>query len=114
MAVIAAEARASPHRTHIAEPLPDRWAWTGEPLARPLNAPLLAGLSGHDRESGHAFATLAQAAAAVAEECRDLSIAQTRGELLSYRSYYLTGVLNEKPRASFPKWGPSCVSGAAY
>src|SRR5437588_80561 len=74
-------------------------------LAAPPDAPLLTGLaalSGDDSELGGAFARLAEAASCatpdrVAEEYHDLFIGLTRGELLPYGSYYLTGFLNERP-----------------
>ncbi len=114
MAVAVAEALASPRRTHIAEPLPDEelhrariYGLLARLLAAPPDAALLAGLAGlagDDSELGRAFAALARAAAAitqaaVAEEYHDLFIGLTRGELLPYGSYYLTGFLNEKPLA---------------
>jgi len=76
-------------------------------LAAPPDMPLLASLAGlttDNSELGHAFARLAEAAGAatlpgVAEEYHDLFIGLTRGELLPYGSYYLTGFLNEKPLA---------------
>jgi TorA maturation chaperone TorD len=114
MAVAAAEAHALPGRTHLAEPLPDEelhrariYGLLARLLAAPPDAPLLAGLAAlcsDDSDLGRAFAALAQAAnsaapEAVAEEYHDLFIGLTRGELLPYGSYYLTGFLNEKPLA---------------
>jgi TorA maturation chaperone TorD len=76
-------------------------------LAAPPDRPLLASLadlSADGTELGRAFARLAEAAgtatpARAAEEYHDLFIGLTRGELLPYGSYYLTGFLNEKPLA---------------
>lgn len=114
MAVAAVEARASPRSQPVVEPLPDEeshrariYGLLARLLAAPPDAPLLvalAALSADDSELGRAFAALAQAAAAatalgVAEEYHDLFIGLTRGELLPYGSYYLTGFLNEKPLA---------------
>jgi TorA maturation chaperone TorD len=81
-------------------------------LARLLSAPPdaallsdLAGLKGDETGLGRAFAALARAAAAtaphlVADEYHALFIGLTRGELLPYASYYLTGFLHEKPLAA--------------
>src|SRR5207302_10206857 len=76
-------------------------------VAAPPDMPLLASLAAltaDNSELGHAFGGLAEAAMAapparVAEEYHDLFIGLTRGELLAYGSYYLTGFLNEKPLA---------------
>jgi TorA maturation chaperone TorD len=76
-------------------------------LATPPDMPLLASLAGltsDNTELGRAFAALAEAAGAAApgtvvEEYHDLFIGLTRGELLPYGCYYLTGFLNEKPLA---------------
>ena len=115
MAVIAAEAYLSPPRQQPAEPLPDEelhrariYRLLARLLAAPPDAPLLAGLAAlaaDDSDLGSAFAALARAAAettpsAAAAEYHDLFIGLTRGELLPYGSYYLTGFLNEKPLAA--------------
>jgi TorA maturation chaperone TorD len=109
-----AEARPSPRHGEIAETPPDEELLRGRIygllahlLAAPPDGPLLtslAGLTADDSGLGRAFAALAEAAAAadtarVAEEYHDLFIGLTRGELLPYGSYYLTGFLNEKPLA---------------
>jgi len=109
-----AEARPSPRHGEAAEMPPDEelvrariYALLARLLAAPPDGPLLtslAGLTSDDSGLGRALAALAQAAAAadtagVAEEYHDLFIGLTRGELLPYGSYYLTGFLNEKPLA---------------
>jgi TorA maturation chaperone TorD len=109
-----AEARPSPRHGEAAETPPDEelvrgriYALLARLLAAPPDAPLLASLAAltaDNSELGRAFAALAAAAAAaapagVAEEYHDLFIGLTRGELLPYGSYYLTGFLNEKPLA---------------
>ena len=109
-----AEARPSPRHGEVAETPPDEelvrarlYALLARLLAAPPDGVLLeslAALTADDTELGHAFARLAAAAAAaaparVAEEYHDLFIGLTRGELLPYGSYYLTGFLNEKPLA---------------
>lgn len=78
-------------------------------LSRLLGAPvdadalaMLRGLEGDDSELGRAIGELSEIAAATsledaAEEYGKLFIGITRGELLPYGSYYLTGFLNEKP-----------------
>ena len=78
-------------------------------LSRLLGAPLdqdalamLRGLEGDDSELGCAISELSTKAAATSledavEEYSDLFIGITRGELLPFSSYYLTGFLNEKP-----------------
>lgn len=63
---------------------------------------MLRGLEGNDSELGRATGELTEIAAATSledtvEEYGDLFIGITRGELLPYGSYYLTGFLNEKP-----------------
>jgi TorA maturation chaperone TorD len=110
----AAEASPSPRNERAAEAPPDEELFRGRIygllarlLAAPPDMPLLASLAslaGDDTELGRAFAVLAEAAgtaapARVAEEYHDLFIGLTRGELLPYGSYYLTGFLNEKPLA---------------
>jgi TorA maturation chaperone TorD len=114
MRVVAAEALAPPRSQHVDEELPDEeahrariYGLLARLLAAPPDAPLLAALaalSGDDSELGRAFTALADAARSatrdrVAEEYHDLFIGLTRGELLPYGSYYLTGFLNEKPLA---------------
>ena len=77
-------------------------------LSAPPDAALLAGLqalSGDETELGEAFSVLSNAAAdtnpeLVREEYHELFIGLTRGELLPYGSYYLTGFLHEKPLAA--------------
>lgn len=78
-------------------------------LSRLLGAPvdadalaMLRGLEGDDSELGRAIGDLSEIAAATsledaAEEYSKIFIGITRGELLPYGSYYLTGFLNEKP-----------------
>ncbi len=63
---------------------------------------MLRGLEGDDSELGRAIGELSEIAAATsledaAEEYGKLFIGITRGELLPFGSYYLTGFLNEKP-----------------
>ena len=112
--MLVAEARPSPRHGEIAETPPDEellrariYGLLARLLAAPPDAPLLTSLTaltGDDSELGRAFTALAEAAGAaapagVAEEYHDLFIGLTRGELLPYGSYYLTGFLNEKPLA---------------
>ena len=78
-------------------------------LSRLLGAPvdtdalkMIRGLEGDDSELGRAIGELSEIAAATSlddavEEYNNLFIGITRGELLPYGSYYLTGFLNEKP-----------------
>jgi TorA maturation chaperone TorD len=109
-----AEARPSPRHGEVTATPPDEelvrariYGLLSRLLAAPPDAPLLASLAEltpDNSELGRAFAALAKAAAAaapagVAEEYHDLFIGLTRGELLPYGSYYLTGFLNEKPLA---------------
>ena len=59
----------------------------------------------NETELGEAFSVLSNAAAAmnpklVSEEYHELFIGLTRGQLLPYGSYYLTGFLHEKPLAA--------------
>lgn len=76
-------------------------------LAAPADAALLelaSGFEGDDTQLGQARAALARAAArttpeAARDEYQDLFIGISRGELVPYASYYLTGFLNEKPLA---------------
>lgn len=115
MPVFVAEAHASPRTQHVAEPPPEEeahrarlYGLLARLLAAPPDKPLLeelAALCGDDSELGGAFAAVARAAAtttpeAVADEYHDLFIGLTRGELLPYGSYYLTGFLNEQPLAA--------------
>lgn len=114
MAVVAAEAVAPPRSQYVGETVPAEeshrariYGLLARLLAAPPDAPLLGGLAaltGDDSDLGRAFVALAEAARsatsdAVAEEYHDLFIGLTRGELLPYGSYYLTGFLNEKPLA---------------
>jgi TorA maturation chaperone TorD len=109
-----AEARPSPRHGEVAKTPPEEelvrariYALLARLLVAPPDGPLLASLAGltsDNTELGRTFAALAEAAAAaapagVAEEYHDLFIGLTRGELLPYGSYYLTGFLNEKPLA---------------
>ncbi len=78
-------------------------------LSRLLGAPvdtvalkMIRGLEGDDSELGRTIGELSEIAAATSlddavEEYNNLFIGITRGELLPYGSYYLTGFLNEKP-----------------
>jgi len=80
-------------------------------LARFLSSPptadelaAAARLTGDDSDLGRAVAAFARvcsraSAASVAEEYHELFIGLTRGELVPYGSYYLTGFLHEKPLA---------------
>ena len=77
-------------------------------LARPPEGALLdsiAGLNGDDTPLGAAIGALAKLAAvttpdAAEREHHALFIGMTRGELVPYASYYLTGFLHEKPLAA--------------
>ncbi len=78
-------------------------------LSRLLGAPLdtevlqmIRGLEGDDSDLGRAIHELSEIAASTSvddatEEYNNLFIGITRGELLPFGSYYLTGFLNEKP-----------------
>jgi TorA maturation chaperone TorD len=80
-------------------------------IARFLTVPLTAAdlaagaaLTGGDSALGRAITAFARVcgrcdAATVAEEYQALFIGLTRGELIPYGSYYLTGFLHEKPLA---------------
>lgn len=76
-------------------------------LSRPADAVMLenlADLGGDGSDMGKALGALAVAAAATTpEQAEDdynrLFIGMTRGELVPYASYYITGFLNEKPLA---------------
>ncbi|MFA7429353.1 MAG: molecular chaperone TorD family protein [Rhodospirillaceae bacterium] len=64
----------------------------------------LAGLTGDDTDIGQALAALGKAAKATTAEAAEaefnaLFIGLTRGEIVPYASYYLTGFLHEKPLA---------------
>lgn len=64
----------------------------------------LAAIPGDDTPLGRALGALGDAAAGTTEAAADdefaeLFVGLTRGELLPYASYYLTGFLNEKPLA---------------
>ncbi|MGC2856026.1 TorD/DmsD family molecular chaperone [Novispirillum sp. DQ9] len=64
----------------------------------------LAGLRGDDSDIGRALAALGDAArattaAAVEDEFNALFIGLSRGEIVPYGSYYMTGFLHEKPLA---------------
>lgn len=72
----------------------------------PGTAELQAGaaLTGDDSDLGRAIAAFARVCgrsdpATVADEYHELFIGLTRGELVPYGSYYLTGFLHEKPLA---------------
>lgn len=83
------------------------WGLLAVLLAAPPSAPLLGTLSiipGDDSELGRALADLASAAratdpVAAEEEFNTLFIGLSRGELVPFASYYLTGFLHEKPLA---------------
>lgn len=76
-------------------------------LSRPPSMELLAmigGLSGDDSPLGQGVTAMARLASQVKQqtieaEFNTLFIGLTRGELLPYASYYMTGFLNEKPLA---------------
>lgn len=87
------------------------WALLGALLARPPEEPLLSVLRGIDAEAGDdramagAWAGLALAArradpASLDDEYHALFIGVGRGELVPYGSWYLTGLLMEKPLAA--------------
>lgn len=77
-------------------------------LARPPTPELLSmvkGLSGDSTPLGQGISAMARLAGhmkppAVAAEFSTLFIGLTRGELLPYASYYMTGFLHEKPLAA--------------
>jgi TorA maturation chaperone TorD len=91
----------------IAEARAHEYALLAALLARAPNAPLLASLSrlrGDATPLGVIHAALGQAASETAVESAereyfDLFIGLGRGELLPYGSYYLTGMLHERPLA---------------
>ncbi|MBC7906609.1 MAG: molecular chaperone TorD family protein [Rhodospirillaceae bacterium] len=83
------------------------WGLLAALLAAPPSAPLLGTLAlipGDASELGHALADLAATArtmdpAAAEDEFNALFIGLSRGELVPFASYYLTGFLHEKPLA---------------
>ncbi len=85
----------------------DLYDFLGLITARPPDDALLqktAQLTGDDTELGQAVAALARVASvtkpkAAETEFNAIFIGLSRGELLPYASYYLTGFLNEKPLA---------------
>ncbi|MCR9255228.1 MAG: molecular chaperone TorD family protein [Alphaproteobacteria bacterium] len=85
----------------------DLYNFLGAILAGPPDEMLLAqtaGLTGDDSDLGQAIDAAARVAkistpATVEREFNALFIGLSRGELLPYASYYLTGFLNEKPLA---------------
>ena len=86
----------------------DLYDMLGGLLSRPPSADLLqrvASLSGDGSDLGQAITALATMANhlrpdAVETEFNQLFVGLTRGELLPYGSYYLTGFLHEKPLAA--------------
>ncbi len=85
----------------------DLYNFLGVLLASPPDELLLAqvnGLTGDETPLGEAITTLARVAKVTkpkmaAREFNALFIGMSRGELLPYASYYMTGFLNEKPLA---------------
>ncbi|MEX0343638.1 MAG: molecular chaperone [Rhizobiaceae bacterium] len=85
----------------------DLYDYLGLILSRPPNAGLLqqtAELTGDSSDLGEAISGLARVAnvtkpKAAEREFNTLFVGLSRGELLPYASYYLTGFLNEKPLA---------------
>ncbi|MFZ5961957.1 TorD/DmsD family molecular chaperone [Thalassococcus sp. BH17M4-6] len=85
----------------------DLYNYLGLILSAPPDEMLLAqtaGLSGDDTDLGQAITRLADCARTTkpktaSREFNALFIGLSRGELLPYASYYLTGFLNEKPLA---------------
>ncbi len=85
----------------------DLYDYLGLILSRPPEAGLLqqtAELTGDSSELGEAISGLARVAnvtkpVAAEREFNTLFVGLSRGELLPYASYYLTGFLNEKPLA---------------
>ena len=98
-------------------------------LARLLSAPAdqavldqLAGLDGDDTPLGRALSALGEAARDVSlddaeDEFNRLFIGMTRGELVPFGSFYVTGFLNEKPladlRADMAKLGIARAEGVS-
>lgn len=84
------------------------WGLLATLLSAPPSSQLLAALAampGDDTEMGQALAELAAAARATAPETAEdeftaLFIGLSRGELVPFGSYYLTGFLHEKPLAA--------------
>ncbi len=89
----------------------DLYDFLGAMLSHPPSADLLkktADLTGDSSEIGEAIAALSKVARATntkaaEREYNALFIGMTRGELLPYASYYLTGFLHEKPLAALRK-----------
>ena len=84
------------------------------------NLEAFAGLKGDEGEFGDAINNFAKMAGRASEdaadtEFHDLFIGVTRGELLPFGSYYLTGFLNEKPlaklRADMTRLGIERING---
>ncbi len=83
------------------------YAFLGNVLSQPPNKEILKlsqTFSGDDTALGHAFSDLSAASKdmnpqTAEREYLDLFVGLSRGELLPYSSYYLTGFLNEKPLA---------------
>jgi len=76
---------------------------TSAPSAELLNQ--IAGFAGDESELGQALAALAATARKldpqrVADEYQDVLVGVTRGEVVPYASYYLTGILHAKPLAN--------------
>jgi len=84
------------------------WGLLAALLSAPPSADILSvltGIEGDDSDMGRALGALAQAArdadpAGLEEEFTDLFIGLSRGELVPFGSYYLTGFLHEKPLAA--------------
>ena len=84
------------------------YALLGRLLTAAPDADLLAALKriqGDDSELGQALAALAAAAsrmepARIADEFQDVLVGVTRGEVVPFASYYLTGFLHSKPLAT--------------
>lgn len=101
------------------------YALLGQFLVRPPDQALLdlaAGLEGDDTPLGQALNDLAAAAGETTvgdaeSEYNDLFIGITRGELIPYASYYLTGFLHERPladlRGAMAKLGIARAEGVA-
>jgi len=84
------------------------YALLGRLLTRAPDAALLAALArltGDDSELGQALSALAAASRGldekrVADEFQDVMVGVTRGEVVPFASYYLTGFLHSKPLAN--------------
>jgi len=99
------------------------YALLGQLLVRPPDQALIdlaSNLEGDDTPLGEALNELAEAARATSVEAaeseyNDLFIGVTRGELIPYASYYLTGFLHERPlaelRTAMSKLGISRAEG---